>query len=246
MLTTACWPAILFNSQACGDQIRAGLLQIFPGKDLGRLDAFCGMQIHHSKAGTRVSLLHHLTKSFSLFNVLPLQPRTGTLANPLSSRPLKADCSPETLPDIKSKHLKLTGVLMWVYTRCRLDLAFPIHAITRVMHTHARSTWTFSFISTDACVLHKAGTCAITTCPTWPRHLYTQLILCSTLFAIPHGLMILVLCVLLVATSFFFNAVKALFLLSLSLAKILPFHLLRPSMHARLKDARSPFGSGYF
>jgi hypothetical protein len=25
---------------------RAELLQMFPGKDLGRLDAFCGMQIH--------------------------------------------------------------------------------------------------------------------------------------------------------------------------------------------------------
>jgi hypothetical protein len=58
--------------------------------------------------------------------------------------------------------------------------------------------------------------------------------------------MILVLCVLLVATSFSFNAVKALFLLSLSLAKTLPFHLLRPSTHARLKDARSPFGFSSF
>ena len=45
------------NSQACGDQM-------FPGKDLGRLDAFCGMQINHSKAGTRVSLLHYLTIFF--------------------------------------------------------------------------------------------------------------------------------------------------------------------------------------
>jgi hypothetical protein len=54
------------NFQAHGDQIRAELLQMFPGKDLGRLDAFCGMQIHHSKAGLRVSLLHHLTKFFSL------------------------------------------------------------------------------------------------------------------------------------------------------------------------------------
>jgi hypothetical protein len=122
------------NSQAHGDQIRAELLQFFPGKDLGRLDTFCGMQIHYSKAGLRVSLLHCLTKFFSLFNILPLQPRTGTLANPLSSRPLKADCPPEILPDIKSKCLKPTGMLTWVYTRCRLDLAFPIHAITRVMH----------------------------------------------------------------------------------------------------------------
>ena len=122
------------NSQAYGDQIRAELLQMFPGKDLGRLDAFCGMQIHHSKAGIRVSLLHYLTKFFSLFNIQPLQPRAGTIPNPLSSRPLKADCPPEILPDIKSKYLKLTGMLIWVYTHCRLDLAFPIHAITRVMH----------------------------------------------------------------------------------------------------------------
>jgi hypothetical protein len=69
------------QAQACGDQIRVELLQMFPGKDLGRLDAFCGMQIHHSKTGTRVSLLHYLTKCFSLFNILPLQPRTGTIAN---------------------------------------------------------------------------------------------------------------------------------------------------------------------
>jgi hypothetical protein len=122
------------NSQARGDQIRAELSQMFPGKDLGRLDAFCGAQIHHSKAGLRLSLLHCLKIVFSLFNVLPLQPRTGTLANPLSSRPLKADCPPEVLPDTKPKCLKLTGALTWVCTHCRLD-CFPIHAITRVMHS---------------------------------------------------------------------------------------------------------------
>ena len=34
------------NSRAYGDKIRAELLSMFPGKDLGRLDAFCGMQIY--------------------------------------------------------------------------------------------------------------------------------------------------------------------------------------------------------
>ena len=122
------------NSQAYGDQIRAELLAMFPGKDLGRLDAFCGMQIKHTDTGLRVSLHHYLTKFFALFNILPLQPKTGTLPNPLSSRPTKADCPPDILPTIKAKYLKLTGMLIWVYTHCRLDLAFPIHAITRVMH----------------------------------------------------------------------------------------------------------------
>jgi hypothetical protein len=116
------------NSQACGDQIRAELLQMFPGKDLGRLDAFCGMQIHHSKAGMRVSLLHHLTKKFSLFNILPLQPRAGTLANPLSSRPLKADCPSDILPNIKSKHPKLTGMLIWIHTlQIGFGFSHPCH-----------------------------------------------------------------------------------------------------------------------
>ena len=72
-----------------------------------------------------------------------------------------------------------------------------------------------------------------------------QLILYSTLFAIPHGPMILVLCVLLVATSFSSNAAKAPFPLSLLLARTLLFHLLRPSTCVRLKVTRNPFAFGF-
>ena len=119
------------NSQAYGDKIRHDLLQLFPGKDLGKLSAFCGVEIVHETNGSlSLSLQHYLTSFFKLFNVRPLQ--SGK--SPLPSRPLKSECPPQVIPWIKTRYLKLTGMLIWIFTHCRLDLGFAMHQVTRVMH----------------------------------------------------------------------------------------------------------------
>ena len=118
------------NDRAYGDFIRSELLKLFPGTDLGKLDAFCGVKIIHTDFGLQLSLRHYLDNFFALFNVKPL---VGALS-PLPSRPLTTDCPANPVDWIKSRYLKITGMLIWVYTHCRLDLAWPIHAVTRVMH----------------------------------------------------------------------------------------------------------------
>ena len=57
------------NDKAYGDFIRSELLKLFPGTDLGKLDAFCGVKIIHSDDGLKLSLQHYLDNFFSLFNI---------------------------------------------------------------------------------------------------------------------------------------------------------------------------------
>ena len=119
------------NCQSYGDHIRAELLRMFPGTDLGQLSAFCGVKVIQPEGGgIQLSLKHYLESMFQTFNIQPL---SGALS-PLPSRPLPTDCPESPIAWVKSRYLKLTGMLIWVFTHCRLDLAWPIHAVTRVMH----------------------------------------------------------------------------------------------------------------
>jgi len=122
---------IFSNSKEYGDKIRADLLATFPGTDLGSISSFCGVQIKRDTGGISLSLRHYLDQFFSLYNITPL---TGPLT-PLTARPLKSECPAEAEPWIKQRYLKLTGCLIWIFSHCRLDLAYPIHAVTRVMHS---------------------------------------------------------------------------------------------------------------
>jgi hypothetical protein len=122
---------IASNSSIYGDEIRHDLLGLFPGTDLGQLNAFCGIQIHHTDGGLAVSLRHYID-SFAKF--LNTDTTTNRHTVPLTSRPLKADYPQQSTPWVKARYLKLTGMLIWIFSHCRLDLAFPIHAVTRVMH----------------------------------------------------------------------------------------------------------------
>ena len=122
---------IFSNSKVYGDKIRADLLAMFPGTDLGSISSFCGVQIKHETSGITLSLRHYVDQFCSLYNIKPL---TGPLT-PLAGRPLKAECPEEPEPWIKQRYLKLTGCLIWIFSHCRLDLAYPIHAVTRVMHS---------------------------------------------------------------------------------------------------------------
>lgn len=122
------------NDSSFGDETRAQLLQLFPGKDFGTLTAFCGVKITQSPAGISISLRHYLDSLFRQFNIEPLP--SGT-TSPLKFRPRKSECPDKPDPVIKSKYLRITGMLIWVFTHVRLDISWPIHAVTRVMHNPA-------------------------------------------------------------------------------------------------------------
>ena len=125
---------IASNSSSFGDNTRALLLRLFPGKDFGDLTAFCGVKISQSSSGISISLRHYLDSLFKQFDIEPLPSST---ASPLKFRPRKSECPQKSDPTIKSKYLKITGMLIWVFTHVRMDLSWPIHAVTRVMHNPA-------------------------------------------------------------------------------------------------------------
>ena len=80
------------NTCRLGDRVRGDLLKLFPGKDLGRLSSFCGVEIDQQPHGIRLSLRHYLDTMFKLFNVRPLPPG---ITSSLPSQSLKSEC-PET------------------------------------------------------------------------------------------------------------------------------------------------------
>ena len=59
--------------------------------------------------------------------------------------PRKKDCPEGPDPKIKKRYLQLTGMLIWVFTHCRLDLAYPTHLVTRVMHAPSKKHLNYLF-----------------------------------------------------------------------------------------------------
>ena len=132
------------NSRALGDKTRGDVLKIFDGKDLGKLDSFCGCEIVHQQGGgLRIRLCHYMENMFRLFDIPPLKP--GVKCS-MPGVPLKSECPSVPDPGLKKRYLQLTGMLIWCFSHCRLDLAFPVHLVTRVMHSpcsYIRSTITW-------------------------------------------------------------------------------------------------------
>ena len=118
------------NNRQYGDAVRRDLLQMFKGKDLGRLSSFCGVEIKQTDKGMELSLRHYLDQMFRLMTL-----DDKTVQSVLTRQPLKRDCPEIPIPAVKSQYLKIVGMLIWVYTHCRFDLCLPIHMVTRVMHS---------------------------------------------------------------------------------------------------------------
>ena len=73
---------VMSNTKEYGDTVRADLLQMFPGKDLGKLVNFCGgVEIIHAPTGLKLSLRSYLTKIFNLFNIQPQKTTSPTISN---------------------------------------------------------------------------------------------------------------------------------------------------------------------
>ncbi len=106
------------------------LLKAFEGVGQGTLSSFCGVEIKISGSQISLSMKYYWKKIMKKF---------GISANEFEDRPLKTtidkkDCSETTNEKRKLTYLQIIGSIIFGYTHCRLDLAFPVGMLTRVMH----------------------------------------------------------------------------------------------------------------
>jgi transposase InsO family protein len=122
---------ILSNKKQMMLKEKSKLLKAFEGVDQGTLKSFCGVEIDISENKITLSMRYYWKKVMQRF---------GTQPNDKGDRPLKSKISKDDCPKSpdesrKMTYLQIIGSIIFGFTHCRLDLAFPVGMLTRVMHS---------------------------------------------------------------------------------------------------------------
>jgi hypothetical protein len=112
---------------------KADLLQAFDGTDNGNLTSFCGVEIKVTDNQISLSMEYYWKKLMEKFNV----PENEVEDSPIKTKILRSECPTVPDPIIKNNYLQIIGSIIYGFTHCRLDLAFPVNMMTRVMHSPA-------------------------------------------------------------------------------------------------------------
>jgi hypothetical protein len=112
---------------------KAELLKAFDGTDNGNLTSFCGVEIKITNDQVSLSMEYYWKKLMDKFNV----PEHEVEDSPLKTKILRSECPTIPDPTIKNNYLQIIGSIIYGFTHCRLDLAFPVNVMTRVMHSPA-------------------------------------------------------------------------------------------------------------
>jgi hypothetical protein len=107
------------------------LLRAFDGIDQGTLKSFCGVEIDISDEKITLSMQYYWKKVMKRFGILP----DDKEERPLKTKINKDDCPKTTDETRKTSYLQIIGSIIFGFTHCRLDLAFPVGMLTRVMHS---------------------------------------------------------------------------------------------------------------
>ena len=67
------------------------------------------------------------------FNVKPDEIENA----PLKTKIKRSECPAEPDEKLKNSYLQIIGSIIYGYTHCRLDLAYPVNMLTRIMHSPA-------------------------------------------------------------------------------------------------------------
>jgi hypothetical protein len=109
------------------------LLQAFEGTDNGALTSFCGVEVRTNDHVTSLSMEYYWDKLMKKFNVNSNEIESS----PLKTKILRSECPAEPDEQLKHNYLQIIGSIIYGYTHCRLDLAFPVNMLTRIMHSPA-------------------------------------------------------------------------------------------------------------
>ena len=112
---------------------KATLLQAFEGTDNGILSSFCGVEIKSEEGKVSLSMEYYWDKLMRKFHVQPDEVESS----PLKTKIKRSECPVEPDEHLKTSYLQIIGSIIYGYTHCRLDLAFPVNMLTRIMHSPA-------------------------------------------------------------------------------------------------------------
>jgi hypothetical protein len=122
---------IATNNPSNLDHIKTILLCAFDGVDQGDLTSFCGVEIRATPMSVSLSMNYYWEKLMKKFHVADKEVENV----PLTSKIKRSDCPPEPDKARQHEYLQIIGSIIYGFTHCRLDLAFPVGMLTRVMHS---------------------------------------------------------------------------------------------------------------
>jgi hypothetical protein len=111
-------------------QEKETLLKAFEGIDQGNLSSFCGVEVEISDNGITLSMNYYWEKIFKRFGVSA----EAKQDKPLKTKIKRTDCPAKINDERKKTYLQIIGSIIFGFTHCRLDLAFAVGMLTRVMH----------------------------------------------------------------------------------------------------------------
>jgi hypothetical protein len=121
---------IISNLQSMMLQEKRTLLTAFEGVDQGNLSSFCGVEVEINDNGIKLSMEYYWQKIMKRFGIS----NDAKEDKPIKAKINKTDC-PENIDEKrKTTYLQIIGSIIFGFTHCRLDLAFPVGMLTRVMH----------------------------------------------------------------------------------------------------------------
>ncbi len=124
---------IISHNASTMNVAKADLLKAFDGTDNGNLTSFCGVEIKVKENQISLSMEYYWNKLMAKFNV----PEHEVEDSPVKTKILRSECPAVPDPAIKNNYLQVIGSIIYGFTHCRLDLAFLVNLMTRVMHSPA-------------------------------------------------------------------------------------------------------------
>jgi transposase InsO family protein len=112
-------------------RIKTQLLRAFEGVDQGDLTSFCGVEIKASPDSMELSMDYYWDKLLKKFNV----GEHDLQDTPLKTKIIRSDCPEQVDKSRQKEYLQIMGSIIYGYTHCRLDLAYAVGMLTRVMHS---------------------------------------------------------------------------------------------------------------
>jgi hypothetical protein len=106
------------------------LLKAFEGVDQGNLSSFCGVEIEITEEKISLSMNYYWKKIMKRFGIAEKMKAD----KPLQRKINRNDCPTTKNEERKKTYLQIIGSIIFGYTHCRLDLAFAVGMLTRVMH----------------------------------------------------------------------------------------------------------------
>jgi hypothetical protein len=122
---------IASNKPETVELVKKQLLKAFDGVDQGDLTSFCGVEIDIKPESITLSMDYYWDKLMKKFNV----GLNDLEDSPIRSKVRRSECPATVDPARKKEFLQIIGSILYGYTHCRLDLAYAVGMMTRVMHS---------------------------------------------------------------------------------------------------------------